>query len=104
MPKLIKLYIVNVAYGFALSVVFLGLLLWQDVAGLRHLILGSDMGWVAAFMMIVMNGVVFASVQFAIAVMRMAEDPEGPTGGTRAPNISRLTPIKLSVPARSARK
>lgn len=95
MPKLIKLYIVNVAYGFALSVVFLGLLLWQDVAGLRHLIFGSDIGWVAAFMMVVMNGVVFASVQFAIAVMRMAEDPEGPKGGTRAPNVSRLAPVLL---------
>ena len=56
MPKLIKLYIVNVAYGFGLSVVFLGLLLWQDVAGLRHLILESNLGWVAAFMMNVMNG------------------------------------------------
>jgi hypothetical protein len=96
MPKLIKLYIVNVAYGFGLSVVFLGLLLWQDVAGLRHLIFESDVGWVAAIMMIVMNGVVFAGVQFAIAVMRMAEDPEGPTRGTRAPNVARLVPIKLA--------
>jgi hypothetical protein len=71
-------------------VIFLGLLLWADVAGLRHLILGSDMGWIAAFMMVVMNGVVFAGVQFAIAVMRMAEDPEGPQGGTRAPVASRI--------------
>lgn len=90
MPKLIKLYIVNVAYGFALSVIFLGLLLGFDIAGLRHLILGSDMGWVAAFMTIVMNGVVFAGVQFAIAVMRMAEDPDGPTRGTRAPVATRI--------------
>jgi hypothetical protein len=97
MPKLIKLYIVNVAVGFALSVVFLGLLLWQDVAGLRHLILGSDVGYVAAIMMIVMNGVVFAGVQFAIAVMRLAEAPEGPRGGTRAPDTTGLIPVKLKV-------
>jgi hypothetical protein len=96
MPKLIKLYIVNVAYGFGLSVVFLGLLLWQDVAGLRHLILESNLGWVAAFMMIVMNGVVFAGVQFAIAVMRLAEDPEGPKGGSRAPHVSRLMPVRIT--------
>lgn len=95
MPKLIKLYIVNVAIGFALSVAFLGLLLWQDVAGLRHLIFGSDIGYVAAFMMIVMNGVVFAGVQFAIAVMRLAESPEGPNGGTRAPDTG-LIPIRLA--------
>lgn len=93
MPKLIKLYIVNVAYGFGLSVVFLGLLLWQDVAGLRQLILGSDVGWIAAFMMIVMNGVVFAGVQFAIAVMRLAEDPDEPPRGTRAPDTELITRI-----------
>lgn len=100
MPKLVKLYIVNVAYGFALSVIFLGLLLWQDVAGLRHLILGSNLGWVAALMMIVMNGVVFAGVQFAIAVMRMAEDPEsGPRGGARAPDTSRMAPVRQAANA-----
>ena len=96
MPKLVKLYIVNVAYGFGLSVVFLGLLLWMDVAGLRHLIFQSSMGWVAAIMMIVMNGVVFAGVQFAIAVMRLAEDPEGPKGGSRAPAVSRLMPVRIT--------
>ncbi|MGV8955878.1 MAG: hypothetical protein ACOH2M_32595 [Cypionkella sp.] len=98
MPKLIKLYITNVAYGFALSAVFLALLLWTDVGGLRHLIFGSDIGGIAAVMMFVMNGVVFASVQFAIAVMRMAEDPEGPTRGNRAPDVSR--PIRVGVPAK----
>ena len=94
MPKLIKLYIVSVAYGFGLSVVFLGLLMWQDIAGLRALILGSEVGWVAAVMMIVMNGVVFAGVQFAIAVMRLAEDPDHPPEpprGTRAPIAKRIT-------------
>ena len=101
MPKLIKLYILNVAYGFALSVVFLGLLLWQDVAGLRSLIFGSDIGWVAAFMMIVMNGVVFAGVQFAIAVMRLAEDPQEPPRGTRAPDTGLIREVvAVSTPLR----
>ena len=98
MPKLIKLYIVNVAYGFALSAVFLALLLWADVAGVRHLMFGSDIGLIAAAMMFVMNGVVFAGVQFAIAVMRMAEDPEGPKGGSRAPDVMR--PIRVEVAAK----
>ena len=94
MPKLIKLYIVSVAYGFGLSVVFLGLLLWQDIAELRQLIFGSEVGWIAALMMIVMNGVVFAGVQFAIAVMRLAEDPDDPPEpprGTRALIAKRIT-------------
>ena len=31
MPKLIKLYITSVAFGFGLSAAFLALLLWQDL-------------------------------------------------------------------------
>lgn len=85
MPKLIALYIRSIAIGFALAAAFLGILLWQDVAGLRGLIFGSSMGLVAAAMLLVFNGVVFSGVQFAIAVMKLAEPPEGPRGGTRAP-------------------
>ncbi len=83
MPKLIALYIRSVAIGFGLSAVFLGLMLWQDVAGLRHLIFGSDMGLVAAVMVFMFQGIVFASVQFAIAIMLMADPDEPPTGGLR---------------------
>ena len=85
MPKLIALYIRSVAIGFALAAVFLAGLLWLDIGGLRGLIFGSSMGLVAAAMLWVFNGVVFAGVQFAIAVMKLADAPEGPRGGTRAP-------------------
>lgn len=89
MPKLIRLYIVNVAIGFAIALIFVGLLIWLDVANLRHLILATDKGWLAGLMMVLANGVVFAGVQFAIAVMRLAEDDtggdSGPKGGPRRP-------------------
>lgn len=102
MPKLIKLYITNVAYGFALSAVFLALLLWADVAGIRHLIFSSDIGYIAVAMIFMMNGVVFASVQFAIAVMRLAEDPEGPKGGNRAPDVTRPIAVEGTAKAKVA--
>ena len=102
MPKLIKLYITSVAFGFGLSAAFLVLLLWQDIAGIRHLIFSSDLGYVAAAMMFVMNGVVFAGVQFAIAVMRLAEDPEGPSGGTRAPVTLRPIPVEANAKGKVA--
>ena len=85
MPKLIALYIRSVAIGFALAAVFLGGVLWMDISGLRGLIFGSSMGLVAALMLWVFNGVVFAGVQFAIAVMKLAEPEDGPRGGSRAP-------------------
>lgn len=95
MPKLIRLYITNVAIGFGLSAAFLVGLIAFDVAGLRHLILDSDMGAVAALMIFVFQGVIFAGVQFAIAVMRLAEDEgQGPRGGLR--QHADLVPVRVA--------
>ena len=88
MPKLIRLYIVSVAIGFALAMAFVAMLLWLDVANLRQLILGSEMGWLAGLMLVMFNGVVFAGVQFAIAVMRLADPEDGSSGG-RPPRTGR---------------
>ncbi|MDO8882306.1 MAG: hypothetical protein U0934_07150 [Pseudotabrizicola sp.] len=98
MPKLIRLYIVNVAIGFAISAVFVAALVWLDVAGLQRLILGAPMGWVAALMLVMFNGVVFAGVQFAIAVMRMADTDDTPSGGTRA--RLPLVPVRVAATSR----
>jgi uncharacterized membrane protein len=100
MPKLIALYIRSVAIGFGLSAGFLALMLWLDVAGLRHLILGSDMGLVAAAMVFMFQGVVFAGVQFAIAVMSLAEKDDTPRGGLRdliAPPVDSRIPVPVRV-------
>ncbi|KPQ08161.1 MAG: Na+/H+ ion antiporter subunit [Rhodobacteraceae bacterium HLUCCA12] len=77
MPELVKLYIRQVLIGFALAGVFVAALLWADVARLRSLILATDGGWIALFLLFFFNGLVFAGVQFAIRVMQMAE-PEKP--------------------------
>ena len=76
--------------GLALSAVFVGLLLWLNVANLWHLVSTSPIGWVAVAMLLVFNTLVFSGVQFAIAVMRMAA-PEGTAGGTarRSPRSAR---------------
>ncbi|EEW25415.1 hypothetical protein [Rhodobacter ferrooxidans] len=103
MPKLIRLYIVNVAIGFAVALAFVVGLVALDVAQLRHLVLETEMGWLAGLMMVMFNGVVFAGVQFAIAVMRMAEKPEAPTGGRRAPRV-RPVPVRVEVTAAPRRK
>lgn len=83
MPKLIRLYLINVAIGFALALIFVAILLWADVVHLRHLVLETSMGWLAGLILVFSNGVVFSGVQFGIAVMLMAEDEGGPTGGKR---------------------
>ncbi len=83
MPELIKLYIRNVAIGFGIAAGFVTGLLWFDVMGLWQLVSGSSSGVLAVFMLWFMNGIVFAGVQFAWAVMALAEDDNGPRGGTR---------------------
>ncbi|MFN4131133.1 MAG: hypothetical protein ACK4GC_15155 [Paracoccaceae bacterium] len=99
MPKLIRLYIVNVAIGFGIAVAFVAGLVWLDVAGLQRLILHAPMGWVAALMLVMFNGVVFAGVQFGIAIMRMAEPEDTPPRGPRV----RLDPIPAHSTAPSGR-
>ena len=82
MPKLIRLYITQVAWGFVISAIFVGVLLALNVANLRHLISGSEIGLIALVMIWFMNGIVFAGVQFAYAIMNLAEKPDRPNGGT----------------------
>ena len=77
MPELVRLYIRQVAIGFAISAAFVAMLIGLDVAGLRGLIWRSPDGWLAVFLLFFFNGLVFAGVQFAISVMAMAEPSSG---------------------------
>lgn len=96
MPELIRLYIRNIFLGFLLAVAFTVSLVVLDVANLRHLTLETSGGWLALAMLVVFNTIVFAGVQFAIAIMRMAEPEGGPRGGMRAPATP---PRPATVPA-----
>ena len=101
MPKLIRLYITQVAWGFVISAIFVGALLALNVANLRHLITNSDVGLIALVMIWFMNGIVFAGVQFAYAIMSMAEKPQGPRGGT--PVVHRFEPVTAQQEAHAGR-
>lgn len=95
MPKLISLYIRQVAIGFAIAALFVATLLWFDVAGLRHLVTADKAGWLAVAMLWISNGIVFAGVQFGIRVMMMADRRETPRGGLRQRiDLSRPVPVR----------
>ena len=103
MPKLIRLYIINVAIGFGLAAVFVGMLLWFNIANLWHLITHSEKGWLALLVLWIANGIVFAGVQFAIAVMRMKDDDDDePRGGHRQRRMQRQ-PVRVPVRAQTRR-
>ncbi len=97
MPPLVRLYIRHCLIGFALAAVFVGALFAFNVANLWSLVSNSDVGWIAALMLFMGNGIVFAGVQFAISVMRMSEENDRePRGGIREPV---LIPVRTEVPA-----
>lgn len=83
MPKLISLYIRQVAIGFAISAAFVAGLLYFNVGGLWRLISNDSAGLIAVVMLWISNGIVFAGVQFGIRVMMMAEGNQKPGGGAR---------------------
>jgi hypothetical protein len=85
MPDIIRLYVKSVAIGFAIAAVFVVMLLYFDIANLWHLVSHSDNGWLAVLVLWVLNGIVFAGVQFGIAVMNLKDDDDDePRGGKRS--------------------
>lgn len=101
MPKLIRLYIIQVLTGFGLAALFVAMLLWLNVANLWSLISGSDVGVVAVIMLVFFNGVVFAGVQFAISIMRMAEDDD--TSGGKRERARPQIPARVRVAAKATK-
>lgn len=100
MPKLVRMYILNVAIGFGVAAAFVAMLLYFNIANLWHLVSHSEQGWLAVLILWFANGIVFAGVQFAIAVMKMKDDDDdGPGGGLReriAPRISHPLPVRVN--------
>lgn len=99
MPKLIRLYITHVAIGFAISAAFVTMLLYFNIANLWHLVSTSEKGLLAVVILWVAHGIVFAGVQFGIAVMRLKDDDDDePRGGHRPPiRITAMKPITIRV-------
>lgn len=100
MPKLIRMYIVNVLIGFGIAAAFVGMLLYFNIANLWHLVSHSDKGWLAVLILWFANGIVFAGVQFAIAVMKLKDDDDDePRGGLRErimPPVRQPVPLKVA--------
>lgn len=85
-PDLMRLYLRHCAVGFALSAVFVTMILWFNVANLGYLIQNTDVGYLAVFLLWFFNGTVFGSVQFAVSLMLKAEsDDDEPRGGAALP-------------------
>ncbi|MFK7745970.1 MAG: hypothetical protein AB8B47_13025 [Roseobacter sp.] len=68
MPRVFRLYLISALNGFGISLAFVALILIFNVANLRHLVAGSDIGVLATVAFWILNGIVFSGVQFAFAL------------------------------------
>lgn len=102
LPRLVRLYILQCLIGFGLSGIFTALLLWFNVAGLGTLVIATQGGFMALFLLFFFNGLVFAGVQFAISIMRMAGD-DGTGGGRREGALASVPGRVLAALAQPAR-
>ncbi|MEM1078552.1 MAG: hypothetical protein AAGI09_08500 [Pseudomonadota bacterium] len=105
MPELVRLYIRQCFIGFGIAIAFVGMLYLFDIGGLWTLVSNSNEAILVTAMLVISNAVVFCGVQFAIAVMRMAEpeDKNTPRGGKRAPT-PRLQPSPIPVVRRPRKR
>ncbi|MEM1361731.1 MAG: hypothetical protein AAGF94_08450 [Pseudomonadota bacterium] len=101
MPKLIKVYIRQVMVGFLLSAIFVSALLALNVANLWHLVTHVGVGWIAVLMLWIFNGIVFAGVQFALALPR-EESENGRPGKPRLTAVLKPIPITAETNSRAS--
>ncbi|MBK5926530.1 hypothetical protein [Rhodobaculum claviforme] len=101
MPQLVRMYIRHCLIGFAIAGVFVAGLVGLNVANLQHLLLSSSGGLLGLFLLFFFNGLLFASVQFAIAVMNMAETPDrGGNAPQRVPMADAFGAQPVPIPVR----
>jgi len=99
MPDLIKMYIRHSVIGFVLSAVFVAMLLYFNVVNLWHLVTHTDVGFLAVFLLWLFNGIVFAGVQFGIAIMLMKADDDDDDDDDHRGHPVGLTPVRVAAAA-----
>lgn len=86
MPRLVSFLIYHATVGFALALGLVIALLAIDVAGLRSLLLASDIKWFATGLFTFFMGLTLASTQMGVAIMRIPYEDDQ-TGGPKGPGL-----------------
>lgn len=104
MPHLVKLYIRNAALGFVAAAVFVGLIMGLNVGNLWYLVTHVTGGWIAVLMLWLFNGIVFAGVQFALALPKGHGEEADDDGSGAAEAVELAEPIPAFVPVHPQRR
>ena len=68
-PRLLRLFFEQAGLGATVGVMFAGMLVYYDIAGLRSLLLGSDIWIVAGFLYFFTFALTFAAAMIATAML-----------------------------------
>lgn len=77
MPRLVTFLIRHAAFGFAVAIAVVALMMITDFTNLRTLIIGSDGVVLPLFLLTFFLGLTLASVQMGIAVILLRDDRPG---------------------------
>lgn len=69
-----RFFVKHILIGFAIAALFVAMLIYFNVSGLRTLLAKEDLWPVAVLILWFGNGSVFGALQVAYAVMALAED------------------------------
>ncbi|MEM9754512.1 MAG: hypothetical protein AAF914_00885 [Pseudomonadota bacterium] len=100
MPAHIRFLLKHACVGLLIALGFTGMVLWTNLANIRHLVLNTAEGPLALGIFVVFCTITFGAVQMGIRIMMLGDD-EPPSNGRRdAPE-----PVQLAepVPVRVAR-
>ncbi len=102
MPDHIKLILRHAFYGFLISLAFVAMLLWFNVANLWHLVTHTAEGPIAVLMLVVFCTITFGSVQIGHMIMSMGEEDDDEDGGKRD-DLPVLDPLAIPIPVEDRR-
>ncbi|WP_281968053.1 hypothetical protein [Roseovarius nanhaiticus] len=106
MPHAQHRYARHAASGFGMAGALVGLLFWLDTGQLRQIVAFSGNEWIAAAVMWLGIGSVFAGLKCVIArIDSDDDDDEGPRGGGghRGPQGGQMIPIRVEARWRERR-
>lgn len=107
MSHLIHKYLKHAVIGFAVAGALVAVLFWMDSGQLRPIVALSGSVWLAAALMWLGVGVVFAGVQCAlVAKAGKDDDDSSPRGGGRGDNAhnTQVVPIPVRVEEKHHRR
>ena len=106
MLKLIRTYLKPAVFGFSVAGALVAMLFWMDTGQLRSVVAISGSVWLAAALMWLCVGAIFAGVQCALAAKDSNDDDDSsPRGGGRRehPHHGEMIPVHVDAKHHSRR-